>query len=40
VECIIGLLRFNKKKYMILVKEIANDKTRDEKLVEYCQTIT
>jgi hypothetical protein len=38
-ECILGLLRYHRDKYMALVSEIANDETRDEKLRELCREI-
>ncbi|GAA3958779.1 hypothetical protein [Mucilaginibacter dorajii] len=36
VECILGLLRFNEAKYMLLAQQIAADETRDIKLREFC----
>jgi len=39
VECISGLLRYHKSKYLPLVKQIAADETRDIKLREYCQSV-
>jgi hypothetical protein len=36
-ECILGLLRFDKDKHMALVKQIALDETRDEKLREFAE---
>lgn len=38
-ECILGLLRYNKSKYIDMVKEIAADKTRDDKLREFCKDL-
>ena len=37
VECILGLLRYNKAKHIHMVKEIAADETRDDKLREFCR---
>ena len=37
VECIIGLLWYDKAKYIEFVKEISEDTTRDEKLREYAK---
>jgi hypothetical protein len=39
VECILGLVWYNKRKYIKLVKQIANDESRDEKLKEYCNDL-
>ena len=39
VECLLGLLRFHRDKYLPLVQEIANDETRDEKLIEFCRDV-
>ncbi len=39
VECILGLLRYNKAKHIHIAKEIAADETRDNKLREFCQEI-
>lgn len=39
VECISGLLRYHKSKYLPLVKQIAADETRDIKLREFCQDL-
>lgn len=39
VECILGLLRYDDSKFLPLVKEIAEDETRDIKLREYCQGV-
>ena len=39
VECIIGLLWYDKKKHIGLVEQIANDETRDIKLREYCSSV-
>jgi hypothetical protein len=35
VECLLGLLRLDRKKYIEMVKEISLDETRDPKLVEF-----
>lgn len=35
VECILGLLRYDKEKHMPLFRQIANDETRDQKLREF-----
>ena len=35
VECILGLLRYDRDKHIELVKEISFDKTRDPKLIEF-----
>ena len=37
VECIRGLLHYDYDKHIELVKQIANDETRDERLREYCR---
>lgn len=39
VECILGLLRYDKDKHLDLVRQIANDNTRDEKLREFANDI-
>ncbi|MCC8426163.1 hypothetical protein [Mucilaginibacter sp. UR6-11] len=39
VECILGLLRYNRDKHIGLVAQIADDETRDEKLREFCADI-
>jgi hypothetical protein len=39
-ECILGLLRYNRTKHIHIVKEIAADETRDNKLREFCQGIS
>ena len=39
VECIIGLLWYDKKKHIELVKQIANDETRNKDLREYCSGV-
>lgn len=39
VECILGLLRYHKDKYIGLVEQIAIDETRDEKLREFCNDL-
>jgi hypothetical protein len=39
VECIIGLLRFDEKKYMPLVESIAADDSRNKYLREWCSEI-
>jgi hypothetical protein len=39
VECILGLLRYNKGKHMALVMQIAEDETRDQELREFCKNI-
>lgn len=36
-ECILGLLRYDKEKHMPLVRHIANDETRDQKLRELAE---
>jgi hypothetical protein len=36
VECILGLLWYDRSKHIELVKQIAKDESRDEKLREYC----
>lgn len=38
-ECILGLLRYNKEKHMELVRQIANDATRDQKLREFAEDV-
>ena len=35
VECILGLLRYDREKHIELVKEISLDQTRDSKLIEF-----
>jgi hypothetical protein len=35
VECILGLLRYDREKHIELVKEISLDQTRDPKLIEF-----
>jgi hypothetical protein len=35
VECILGLLRYDREKHIGLVKQISLDKTRDPKLIEF-----
>ena len=35
VECILGLLRYDRKKHIEFVKEISLDETRDPKLIEF-----
>jgi len=39
MECILGLLRYNRDKYIGLVEQIAIDQTRDEKLREFCSDL-
>ncbi|MEO7211585.1 hypothetical protein [Mucilaginibacter sp.] len=39
VECILGLLRYNKAKHMSMAKQIAEDETRDNELREFCRDI-
>lgn len=39
VECVLGLVRRNKAKYIELVREIANDQKRDERLRNICEEI-
>ncbi len=39
VECILGLLRYNKDKHLELVKQISSDNTRDEKLREFAEGV-
>jgi hypothetical protein len=39
VECILGLLRFNKDKYGYLIQQIAGDKNRDEELRLFAQEV-
>jgi hypothetical protein len=36
VECILGLLWYDRSKHIELAKQIAKDESRDEKLREYC----
>ena len=36
VECLQGLLWYNKEKYIKLIKQLADDVTKDPKLREYC----
>lgn len=38
-ECILGLLKYNKKKHIHIVTDIAADETRDTKLREFCQDL-
>ncbi|WP_439695339.1 hypothetical protein ACFGVS_20180 [Mucilaginibacter sp. AW1-7] len=39
VECVLGLLRNHKGKYLPMVQQMATDETRDIKLREYCQKV-
>jgi hypothetical protein len=39
VACIIGLLWYNKDKHIEMVRQIAQDERRDEKLREYCNSV-
>jgi len=39
VECILGLCWYNRSKHIELVKQIANDESRDERLREYCDDL-
>lgn len=39
IECILGLLRYDKNKHWDLVKQISVDKTRDEELREFAEDI-
>jgi len=39
VECISGLLRIDNDRHIELVRQIAADETRDEKLREYCNNL-
>lgn len=36
-ECILGLLRYDKEKHILLIRQIANDETRDQKLREFAE---
>jgi len=38
-ECILGLLRYDKEKHIELVRQIANDETRDQKLREFADDV-
>jgi hypothetical protein len=38
-ECVLGLLRFDKSKYIGLVGQLAKDESVDEKLREFCNDI-
>jgi len=38
-ECILGLLRYNKEKHKALIQNIADDKTRDEKLRKFAEDV-
>lgn len=39
IECILGLLRFDKDKHMELVRQISTDETRDEMLREFANDV-
>jgi hypothetical protein len=38
-ECILGLLRYDKDKHILLVRKIATDETRDQKLREFAEDV-